>query len=1067
MFGQGVTTASLTGFVTDASGTPIVGATVTAVHVPSGTKAMALTRSTGQYTIDGLRPGGPYSITITGKNVAGETRPDVYVDVGEQGTQNFKIGAEVVTLAAVSVSESRDTTFDSGAMGTATRFNAASISAISSTRGDLSDIINLDPRAVVAQAGTTDPEYTYSIGGQNPRANLILIDGVSGTDNFGLNSNGYAGARNPVPFPWMESAAILINEYDLVYSGYTGGVIDLTLKSGTNEFHGALYTEYEGTNFRGSDPSPGILGAHEPMQIHTTGAALGGPIIKDKLFFFVGYEAFRELSEPTGQAFNPYDTTADQTVINSIFTKAQSLGYQVGSFSPITHYWEQNFVGKIDWNINDSQNFDFTFRHTAGNLPVLYQYTGTTETSTSTSFYNSYRTDQSYTAKLNSDWSSFIPGLHSEIEATYKRYNGTATYDGPDLPAVTVESLTGAQTTTAGTAEISTGKIFLGRYYAYQLNNVYTWEQEEHAYGEYSIGDHTFKFGVSFDRTGYTDTFIPNYLGSYYFANTADFLAATPTYVNLETSQAGYTLGSDVSHYYYMDIAPLIQDTWKPMPSLTILGGVRLDDPYQPQNPPFSPLFYNTLGYRNNTTMNGNYTISPRLSFNYSLPTKEKTQIRGGAGLFLGASPVVWLENSYNNAGQLNNYTTGSTSATAAPIASTYTLNPSNQALPPVAPGTAVPSFDTTASNFKQPANWKENIAIDRQLPFGLIATAEADFSQVEKDIAYKLGNIAVATSGPTYTPDGAIRYGGNITANQSGDTLTTSPSIVTPYATTKVGQVYELVNTDKGGSQEYTLELSRPMKDNWAFMLAYTHTHATAVDWLTSSVASSNFIDQYFVNPNDDKAYRSQFSVPDKFLATLTYQFHFFPAKYTATTVSAQFIAQTGQAFSYTFYGDADGSGGSAQSLFYVPTGPSDPKVAWSSTTEEANFFSYLNGHPELEKYAGQIAPRNAFYAPWQHTVNLHFEQQLPAYGSAHFTVFADCFNFANLLNKTWGIVSNYNSGFGEVTVAGADYLPAANGGQGQYVYRFNSTTLSTSAPTIYSDESRWAMQVGVRLEF
>jgi hypothetical protein len=278
---------------------------------------------------------------------------------------------------------------------------------------------------------------------------------------------------------------------------------------------------------------------------------------------------------------------------------------------------------------------------------------------------------------------------------------------------------------------------------------------------------------------------------------------------------------------------------------------------------------------------------------------------------------------------------------------------------------------------------------------------------------------------------------------------------------------VYELTNTNKGGSQEYTIELRRPMKDDWSFTFAYTHTHATQVDYLSSSVASSNFQDQYFVNPNDDKAYRSQFAVPDKFILEVDKRFHFFPWKDTSTTISAQFIEQTGQAFSYLFAEDANGSGDTNQSLFYVPTGPTDPKVTWASATEETNFFNYLATQPKLAEQAGRIAQRNAFYAPWQKTLNLHVSQDLGGYGPAKLSVYADCFNFANLLNKQWGIVSNYNNNFTDVTVAGADYLPAGNGGAGQYVYRFNSSTLSPTTSTIYSDESRWAIQIGARISF
>jgi hypothetical protein len=281
-------------------------------------------------------------------------------------------------------------------------------------------------------------------------------------------------------------------------------------------------------------------------------------------------------------------------------------------------------------------------------------------------------------------------------------------------------------------------------------------------------------------------------------------------------------------------------------------------------------------------------------------------------------------------------------------------------------------------------------------------------------------------------------------------------------------GPIYLLTNTDKGGSQEYTLEIHRPMIDGWAWEVAYTHTHATQVDYSGSSVASSGYSDLYGINPNDNIAYRSSFAVPDKFVVTASHEFKFFNTAHSTTTLSAQFLAQTGQPYSYVFHGDADGSGLSNFSLFYVPTGPSDPKVEWASATDETNFFNWLYGTSDgqrLDKYAGGVAPRNAFYASWEKTLNLHIEQEVPIWGPARLLLYADCFNFANLLNKDWGVVDNWNNSFSVRTVAGAGLDPAGNGGKGAYVYVYNPAT--QISPTIYSDMSRWAIQVGAKLEF
>ncbi|HZZ57095.1 MAG TPA: hypothetical protein VFE31_04635, partial [Opitutaceae bacterium] len=554
-----------------------------------------------------------------------------------------------------------------------------------------------------------------------------------------------------------------------------------------------------------------------------------------------------------------------------------------------------------------------------------------------------------------------------------------------------------------------------------------------------------------------------------------------------------YNLGSDVSHYYNLMISPFIEDTWRPTDALTILAGVRLDDPYEPQKPDYSSLFYNNFGFANNGTGSGNYIFSPRVAFNYTLPTERKTQIRGGVGLVASDYPVVWYENSFNNAGQLNTVSSGSTSTTSGTPTLKFNGNPyifnGTQSPSLIAagapPSSSAPSFDVMDPKFQGPSNWKENIAVDHELPFWhIVFTADADFSQVNKDIMEQQINYATPTTGPAYMPDGAIRYAGNITAGSgsassgtytSTYTASSSPTDVFLASTSTsstalaehkaVGPVYYLTNTDKGGSQVYSIYIHRDMRDGWAWSLGYAHTHSTVVDDAPSTTASTGYSDIYGVNPNDNVAYHSQYAEPDKVVATLTRRFDFFHNHHAHTSISAQYIAETGQAYSAVFKGDANGDGVTNSSLFYVPTGPSDPKVAWASSTDETNFFNWLAKNPEIGQYAGRVVPRNALYAPWVRLLNLHVEQEVPIWGPSHLVLFADCFDFGNLLNHNWGLVSNFDNSFNVQTIAGTGFNPAANGGAGQYIYVFNPATLGT--PTTYPDMSRWAIQIGARLEF
>src|SRR5471032_2265427 len=306
MFAQGVTTSGLSGFVTDKSGKAITGATVTVVQNSTGARYIATTRTTGQYSLSGLATGGPYTVTATAPSYPPAEKKDVYLALGTTVDSDIELSSDVVQLEAFKVSETgTDTTFDAGNMGSGSSYTSKQVMQVSSIRRDLQDFQNLDPRAAVAQVSPSDPAYTFSIAGQNTRENALLIDGVSGADNFGLNSNGYAGLRNPVPLEWISSATLEISPYDIIYSGFLGGVTNVSLKSGTNEFHGTAYEIYTGTRMRGPDPVVGLLGPHEPTQQHTTGGTLGGPIIPNKLFFFIGYDAFRQIAAAPAQIFNP------------------------------------------------------------------------------------------------------------------------------------------------------------------------------------------------------------------------------------------------------------------------------------------------------------------------------------------------------------------------------------------------------------------------------------------------------------------------------------------------------------------------------------------------------------------------------------------------------------------------------------------------------------------------------------------------------------------------------------------------------------------------------------------
>ncbi|HXN35003.1 MAG TPA: TonB-dependent receptor [Opitutaceae bacterium] len=1042
MFAQGVTTSAITGLVTDTSGNAVAGADVTVVHVSSQTKSTTVTRSNGEYDLSGLRPGGPYSVTVGGKGFQTSTQTGVNLSLDRAASVNFSLTSAVVTLEPVTVEASGDTTFDQGNMGTTHSFSSVQVQQVPTIRRDVQDLENADSR-IGLTINTSTGEFSVSAQGQNSRYNSFLIDGLQANDPFGLNANGFSSLRSPVIFDAIEAFSIDLNPYDVTRTGFTGALIDVVTKSGTNELRGDLYTFYSGKSLRNSDPGVGPsdpnVGKHDPYQSHTYGFTVGGPIIKDKLFFFFAADDVRIVSLPPSPViFQP--AAAD---LATVLAAAQAMGINPGGFAGLQVSQQKTFMGKIDWNISDSQRATLSYRRTDSSAPNFTN--GSSFTDLTSNDYQSNRIADNASLQLNSSWT---PDLHTEAAVAAVRYNGTNTPYGPITPEFYVNGVNGINAVTG--AALTNGQLAFGTNHSYQLNALTTNDYNGHLYGDFSWGSHTFKVGGDVDKTGTTDVFVQYYTGQWGFASPAAFAAGMPNYLKYEQASPGFTIPQSYAHYSYTDLGLLVQDTWRPANTNFALDlGLRFDDPYIPNKPIFLPAFQAAFGIPNNTTGTGNYNVEPRLGFNYKLPTKEKIQLRGGLGLFQGTNPAVWVANSFDTTGALNTVAVGSSNSsnTNPPIAGPAFSAKSGyvQSLPP--PGAPTPSIDVMDPHFVTPTSWKGNLAVDVDLPwYGFVATAEVDDLKVYKALYYQALNLKQNTVTP-FAPDGRIYYSGF------------SGAIHTNFTTS----VLDLTNTNKGGSQAYTLAIARPLTNHWSFSAAYTHTHSEEVQPLTSSVASSNFAYRSIINPNDNHAYNSAYGIPNKYVAQATYEFNLFKRKDMGTRISGIFRMQPGHAYSWVFSGDANNDGTSGNDAFYVPSGPSDPKVIWANAAQQTAFFQYVN-QTDLYRYMGSIVPPNSSYNPWQKTIDLHLEQNVPLCSHAKLSLFLDCLNFANLFNPRWGVDTGIDFGTGyngyNRAVASATINAA-----GQYVYTFNANTLTT--PVTFTDLSRWQLQIGAKLQF
>jgi hypothetical protein len=1074
VLGQGITTSAISGIVRNKSGAPIAGATVTVLHEPTGTRATTTTRQTGQYDFSGLRVGGPYTVSVGGSEPS--SRSGVYLDLGQTADVNFPPGAsDIVQMQAFTVSGERSTTFDAARMSAGSSFTDQEIANIATVRNDVQDIARLDSRLTL---NALDQGGQLSAQGQNFRYNSFLIDGVESNDPFGINSNGVSSLRSPLPLEAVQAISIELNPYDVRRSGFTGALINAVTKSGTNTFSGSAQYEFTNEDWRADNPRTGVKETFKERRYTFT---FNGPIIRDRLFFALSFDDFQR--EATAPAPGFVFTAASLALIDQAIARAKALGYDPGTFAGASNKSSQKtYMAKIDWNITDQHRMTLTYRENQGITPIFSGVTSNTGSSLSNMWFDQPRDTKNYTAQIFSQWT---PDLRTEASVSYSEYDATAKNRGAPFPAIGIADLAG---TNMSTGLPATGFLNFGTEFSRQLNILNTNQTLMKLIGEYSLGNHTIAIGAEADKNDIDDRFLQAYYGSYTFRNSAAF-GSTPARTSIENwllglptnytnaqPLPGATIQQSFAQWTYIGYAALIQDTWRPNSRLTIVGGLRYDLPSVDQKPVLSPTFLTAFGLRNDETIDGNATLAPRVGFNYRLPAERKTEVRGGVGLFQGRNPAVWLANSYQNAGSAASITVNVNGNNQQALQ--FQPDVTKQPIPPGAP--PAPTINLMAPGFKMPSSWKGNLAVDHQLPFlNMVLTAEVTATQVNRGLFIDFLNFQTPATGPSTMPDGRNRYAGSITPNYSTNA---SPNNVTTFPQTNTAgrrrvntggptgggfaEVYRINNTNKGESHDFTLAIGRPLKNRWSAGVAWTRSYATEVSPMTSSTAGSLYNLRAVYNPNENVASTSNTETKNKIVAQVTRQFDFFKIDNTKTTVSLVYEARSGHAYSWVFKGDANGDGITDNDLFYMPTGPDDPKVRWVNPSERDAFFAFA-GANGLNRFAGRVIPRNADNSPWVNVLDFTVTQQLPVWRRIRAEMYFQMVNLGNLLNDEWGLLEEIPFSY-KRTVAGAIYDPAANGGQGQWGYLFNGNTVD-GLPIVADDtqSSRWQAKLGIRIKF
>ena len=1106
------TSAGVGGLVTSTDGQPVAGAEVVITHVESGTVSRATTDASGRYAARGLRVGGPYTVTITKSGEGTKTEDGVYLDLNKVNTVNAALTGDLTTLDAVTaVAIGGSEVFSATKMGAGTSISRQTIEALPSVNGNIQDYMRLDPRV----SFTDRASGSISAGGMNPRFNKITIDGVSASDTFGLEGNNMPTQRQPVSMEAIEAVDVNVSNYDVSFSGAAGANVNAVTKSGTNEFHGSVYGSYRDGDWFGDYPAR-VAGStldvtglpFDEFKDETTyGATFGGPIVKDKLFFFVNYENFKQTDiGPAGksQGTNPLAVGADFTAadVATVQDIANNVwGFDPGSTSGTGDTELEEYAVKFDWNINDAHRANFRYSKLEQNR-VRPEASTASVLALSSNWFNHVKTVESYVGQLFSDWTDTFS---TEFKVSYRDYSAVRV-SPTTAPTISVFFDDGNPATAINTGDA----IRLGTERSSPGNTLLTETWNYFGAGTWTLGDHDLKFGAEYSENEVYNFFLQDSWGNYSFyvpkvGGVADFgnlIRGQYFDYDLQTNPAN----PDAIAARYKDkrLGLFVQDTWYVSPNLTLSFGVRADHADATPPPPFNACFASPrvangagpascpnggFGLDNTNTYSDDYLIQPRFGFNYTFDWERPAQLRGGIGLFQGDAPNVWVGNSYSSTGM--NYiaygTPGTWSATNSQVINcmgtgangwnpvtgcnngiNFSGDGLNQPIP--ATGAGIRNVNLIGNDFELPSVWKANLAMDVETPWnGVVASAELLLTDVKNGLFYRSLNVGPGFLGP----DGRVLYWNPNSRNKN----TTARFGNNSY----FGDVYQIENTNKGKGQQFTVGLNKPFSEesDWSWSLFYTYTNAEEVSALTSSTAGSGYGSQLGFNINEPTSSTARYEIRDRITGSLNWDHKFF-GDYT-THVGLFYEGRSGRPYSYIFSGDANGDGRTFNDLFYVPAGPGDVLFGTLSATGvftpnaamEQAFWDYLGTQTDLNAYRGQVAPENAFRASWVNTFDVRISQELPGFFDGHKSqIWMDIQNIGNLLNKDWGHIVDYGFNANNAVASFVGIDPAT----GKYVYTYRSGTefgqatargLPTNADGQTNGVSQWSISVGVRYEF
>lgn len=1089
-----VTTASMAGQITEDNKEPIIGASIVAIHEPSGTRYTAISNVDGRYSIQGMRVGGPYTVRVSYVGMQPVSFEDIMLQLGEIEELNVYLTPGSTELGEIVV-KGRASKFQTEKTGATTNISNAQILSIPTVSRSIEDIARLSPYA-----------NGMSFAGGDGRSSNFTIDGANFNNNFGLTES-LPGGGSPISMDALEEMQVVVAPFDVRQTNFIGGGVNAITKSGTNQFKGSAYVYYTNQDLRGNRINGQDLGGRADESKTIYGFTVGGPIIKNKLFFFANYEHQGTPGEvikyrARESANQAVDGMTSRTLASDMELVAKHLrekyGYDPGSYTSFPGDESNNkFLVRLDWNINDHHKLALRFNHTknlAWNAPngnsvdVKPRLYGTYRVGPqSMAFANSMYSMENKVTSWSLDFNSrFTDNLTNQLLFTYTNIQDMRGTNSSPFPFIDIMAGYDASDNAIFEPYMSAG---------YEL---FTWNNgvKNKVYNltdnlNWTLGNHRLMAGISYEHQFANNAYMRNGTGYYRYYSVDDFLNdRTPQGFALTYGWNGEK--NPNAQVTFNQLGFYLQDEWNIAKNFKLTYGIRLDDLFfdnsdLARNQAIYALDFGGQHVDTGKWPSSRLQVSPRVGFNWDPFKNGSLRFRGGTGIFTGRLPLVFFTNMPTNAGMVQNSVTYSAgNAGDDKVLAKFNggmITDVNQMISTLGLPTQLAEDKHVAGSkisgvnddFHMPQVWKSSLAVDWQVPVKFPFTVTGEFMYTRHINAVTLRNINIkptdewvyqdGTQGPQRFagPDNRLIYPNKVEIVNDKETITPLFNYVNGKNAVMMG------NTHKGHGWTANLTMNARPIDNLGLMFAYTHTESKEVSGLPGNDPVSTWQGNITVDgPNYCTVQRSRYVIPDRLIASATWTI---PFKYKGltrnTNLSLFYTGYSANGYSFCYSNDMNGDGIN-NDLIYIPA--KGENLNFKNPEDATAFEAFIQQDKYLSSHRGQYAESYAARAPWVHQFDFRlmeeFEFNIGKTKHAIQLSF-DIMNIGNLLNSSWGVPKVPQQASNDLRVLKYEGMDANKQPVYSMLKNANGEYYSKTYDFSYNNSYCWQMQIGVKYIF